>query len=64
MSYAVGRPPKDSAMISVELSGVATMPSGKAISSAAWPTAPPGMISTIIPQPRQRPGGTRRRRLR
>jgi hypothetical protein len=49
MSYAVRWPPKDSAVISVELSGVAAMPLGKAISSATWLTAPRGVLSPITP---------------
>ena len=49
MSNAVSRPAKDSAMISVWLSGVTTIPLGKAMSSATWRTAPSGVTRAMIP---------------
>ena len=42
MSNAVSRPVKDSATISVELSGVTTIPLGNAMPSATWRTEPSG----------------------
>ena len=36
-------------MISVELSGVTTMPLGNAMSSATWRTEPSGVINAMIP---------------
>jgi hypothetical protein len=49
MSNAVSVPAKDSAMTSVELSGVTTMPLANAIPSATCRTEPSGVISAIAP---------------
>ena len=49
MSNAVSLRAKDSAMISVELSGVTTMPLGNAMSSATRRTDPSGVTSAMIP---------------
>ena len=50
MSNAVKRPAKDSEMISVELSGVITMPFGNARSSATLRAEPSGQTSAMIPE--------------
>ena len=42
MSNAASRPANDSAQISVELSGVTTIPFGNCRSSATWRTSPSG----------------------
>ena len=42
-------PANDSATISVELSGVTTMPFGNAIPSATWRTEPSGVTSAMMP---------------
>ena len=49
MSNAVSRPANDSEMISVELSGVTTMPLGNAMPSATWRAEPSGVTSAMIP---------------
>ena len=49
MSNAVRRPANDSEMISVELSGVITMPLGNSRSPATLRAAPSGVTSTMIP---------------
>jgi hypothetical protein len=49
MSNAVSRPAKDSEMISVELSGVTTMPFGNAMSSATLRAVPSGVTSAMMP---------------
>ena len=47
MSNAVSCPANDSEMISVRLSGVMTMPLGKAMSSATWRNCPSGVMSLM-----------------
>ena len=47
MSNAVSRLANDSEMISVRLSGVMTMPFGKAMSSATWRNCPSGVMSLM-----------------
>ena len=49
MSKAVSRAANDSATISVRLSGVTTIPFGKAISSATSWTPPSGVTRAILP---------------
>ena len=49
MSNAVNRPAKDSEMISVELSGVMTIPFGKSMSVAAQRACPSGVTSAMRP---------------
>ena len=49
MSNAVSRLANDSAMISVESSGVTTMPFGNAMSSATRRADPSGVTRAMIP---------------
>ena len=49
MSNAVSRPANDSEMISVEPSGVMTMPLGNSMPSATWRADPSGVTRAMIP---------------
>ena len=56
MSNAVSRLAKDSEMISVELSGVTTMPLGNAMSDATRRAEPSGVTRAMIPGALPSPG--------